>query len=270
MKEILVSKVPQDITEAELHSYIKVESSSLGVIDIVVSGPDGVDINEVANTIYMYLKSKMEEVNKSVVDHVFTYIATTTYTKNVGIVETNDRGTLDHIQKAIIVFLIGLIFGIIIAGLYYIIRLPIQTPEQIQNRLDIRYLGGIQRAKRLSLADRIVGTLRMGNEEKAMGIIAANIEEFVGKKKRILVSGTVSDDIIERFIRQLSLKWSNGDFDFIGGSDINDYADTIKKLSNSDAVILVERINKSQLKKIRDEIIRIDMSSKEIIGYVLY
>ena len=39
---------------------------------------------------------------------------------------------------------------------------------------------------------------------------------------------------------------------------------------DSDAVVLVERIDHSKLRHIKEEKDRIEMSGKDIIGYVLY
>ena len=270
LTEILSGIVPADYGDAQLDRLVKVENPSAGIINIAVSGADDVDSKMAAAAIYEYLSGRSESLSQSVSPHKLSILASSSSAVASESAPVPTAGDAKYISSALMGLLIGLVVGILAAAFFYLVALPVQIPEQIQRQLDVRYLGGVRRKKRLSLGDRLAGSLRLADEEQAMEIISANLREFSGNYKRILFTGTVPGGTIKAFADKMSM-YSKDNEGFISyGADINKDADTIKKLADSDAVVLVERMDASKLRHVNEIRERIDMSGKEILGYVLY
>ncbi len=268
LAEILKNIVPAGLVEAQIRNFVKVESPSIGIVNISATVPVGIDSNKVTREIYNYLLGQVESLSQSISAHTLSVLASSVSTQTDTFFKP--RNSTEFIKFTVMGLLIGLAAGLLAVICIYLIKLPVQTPAQIQHQLGIKYLGGIQRKKRLSLGDRLAGSLRMADEGKAMKIISANLREFLSGQKRILVTGTVSEDYIKAFSEQIAAEFKNDDIIFNHGEDINKDADTIKKLSASDAVILLERLDISKFRHINEEKERLDMSGTAILGYVLY
>ena len=268
--EILKDIVTSTVSENELHDYIRVESPTIGVIDIVVSGFSDVDSSKVASAVYDYLSSYTESVSKSITEHALTFIASSFSKSSPDERDTVSIVVSSPINSALVAFLSGLVVAALVAAIMYLIRLPIQIPDQVQQQLGIRYIGGFRKKKFLSLGDRVAGSLRMADEGEAIGLIFANLKSFIGDHNRILLTGSIDEESVKEFAEKIALVNDRSDIVFITGSDINKSASGVSALMNCDAVVLVERIDHSKLRHIKEEKDRIEMSGKDIVGYVLY
>ena len=266
LAKILDGIAPRNFSDIDLQNYVKVEIPTPGIINIVVAEADGIDSIKATEAIYGYLRHQTELFYRNVSKHELTILAS----KSTFLTEDPTSLAAVLVSSEIIALGVGFVLAILGAAAIYIIGLPIQIPQQIQRQLDIRYLGGVRRKRHLSLGDRFAGLLRMDNEEKAMEIIAANVHDFAGDHKRILVTGTVTKELLKVFTQKIAEVHRMSDVLFVHGSDINNNANTIVMLKDNDAVILVERIDESKLKRINEVKERLDMSGKEILGYVLY
>lgn len=282
LSEILDGIAPDGYSDEDLRQYVRVESPSAGIMNITVTEVDGINSRKAAEAIFAYLVDQTERFSNTVSEHELSLLASSS-TISVAdpavdhAVESTTGSTtvaspeeVGYLGTSIMGLLVGLVLAIIASIVTYLVKLPVQIPEQIQRQLDIRYLGGVRRKRNLALADRIAGTLRMGKDDKAMEIIAANLREFAGNSKQILVTGTVAEGLIKSFSDKIKSEYGRDDVVFVQGVDINKDADTVDKLAESDAVILVERLDTSRLKRVNEEKERLDMSGKEILGYVLY
>ncbi len=165
---------------------------------------------------------------------------------------------------------IGIVISVIVLSLFYVLRLPVQLPEQIQRQLAIRYHGGIKkRGKVLNPGTKLAGSLRLLDEGKAVGLIAANINEVLGAHRKILVTGSAPEGAVKAFIKSIEKALNRDGVSFDYAKDVNADAEAVSMLSNADAVLLVERLNHSKLRKVNYTKERIEMSGKEILGYVL-
>jgi capsular polysaccharide biosynthesis protein len=279
LPEILKNIVPASYSESDLSSFVTIAPKAAGLFSIVVTAPEGVDTQQAAEALYGYLSEQTDRLSQSVHKHVLASLASKsasvdsaalTGAQDSTVTAVAQASSADYVQSAVIGLLIGLVVGILFAVSVYLVTLPVQLPEQIHNQLGARYLGGVRRGKRLSFGDMLAGSLRMADEKPAMAMISANLREFAGDYKRILLTGTVSEGVIKAFAERIEKEFGDGDVFFTSGADVNKDANTIAKLADSDAVVLVERLDVSKLRCVGEEKKRLDMSGKEILGYVLY
>ena len=269
--EILKDIVTSTVSENELHDYIRVESPTIVVIDIVVSGFNDVDSSKVASAVYDYLLSFNAVIGESIAEHALTFIARSFSESSPDEGETTVSTVVSSpINSALVAFLAGLVVATLVAAVLYLVRLPIQVPDQIQQQLGIKYIGGFRKKNNLSLGDRIAGSLRIADRGEAMGLIFANLKSLIGDHSRILVTGSIDEESVKKFAEKIALVNDQTDIVFSTGSDINKSASGVSALMDCDAVVLVERIDHSKLRHIKEEKDRINMSGKDIIGYVLY
>ena len=169
---------------------------------------------------------------------------------------------------------IGVALGILIASIGYVAKLPVLVPEQPQRQLGLRYLGGIRRNKGVFLAglgDKLAGDFLLSPEVKeTIAIIVANTNELISENSKILITGTVSSTIVHEFAQRLKDTDELKTTELVVADNVNKSADAIRKLSEADSVILVERLRISTLRQIGREQERINFSGKRILGYVLY
>ena len=265
--EILKDIVPSTVSKDVLHDSIRVESPTMGVIDIAVSGIKGVDSSKVAFAVYDYLLSYTETVSKSITEHALSFVANSSdeISLSVGV-----KSFESVYSTALVAFIAGMIIAVLVAAVLYLICLPIQIPEQVQRQLGIRYIGGYRKKKFFSLGDKLAGSLRMAGEGEATGLVYANLKSFIGSNTKILITGSIDEGLVKAFADKIALINKEADVMFITGANINKCASGVNALMDSDAVVLVESIDHSRLKRIKDEKDRIEMSGKDIVGYVLY
>jgi hypothetical protein len=103
-----------------------------------------------------------------------------------------------------------------------------------------------------------------------MKIIAANLKEAIGSHRSILLTGTLPESLIREFAEKLSGAFQHPDVTLTPAADINASAESIVKLSQADAVILVERLHASGLRKVYQEKERLRLAGRDILGYALY
>lgn len=271
--EILKDIIPSNISEDLLHDNIRVESTFTGVIDIFASGFNNVDPNKVASATYDYLLSFNEVIGKSVAEHTLAFIASSFVSSSgeKSLLANSIPATVpSYISSALITFIAGLIVAALVTAVLYLVLLPIQVPDQFQQQLGIRYIGGFRKNKFLSLGDKLAGSLRIASEGEAISMIYANLKDFVGDHTKILLTGSIEEQAIKEFADKLTSVNESADIVFIVGANVNKSASSINALTECDAVVLVERIGQSRVKHIKEEKDRIDMSGKDILGYVLY
>ena len=272
LSDILKDVAGVETVDAEMINLVNIESPSVGILNITVKGNHGLNTGLAAEAIYKYLQGFTDQLSESVSDNILSVIAKKSLTSaSAGESTGNGRfNARSYVMNSVIGLLIGFVAGVLFVASIYLIRLPLQTPEQVQKLLGIRYLGGVRRKTRLSLGDRLAGSLRVSQANEAMEMISANLGEFVGNNKNILVTGTISGTVIDEFTKKLALDFKEKELSFVSGPDINKNAETVTELGKCDAVVLVERIDCSQLKHVNEVKERIDMSGKEILGYILY
>lgn len=288
--------------EKYLREMYKVSKGTFDIIRIAVFGNKDIDADKCVQAVYDYLLSKQEAVTEgSGIKHSISILSRSDSREidaSLKTLQSKQKQQLEKIEseiKSIEVLIlekpveteapvasynflsqapigaaIGITVGIFLISLLYVLRLPVQLPEQMQRQLGIKYLGGIKRrSKFLNPGAKLAGSLRMLEEDKAIKLISVNISEVLGEHRKILVTGSAPEDALEAFIKSMekTLKLENISFGF--AKDVNADAEAVSMLSDADAVLLVERLNHSRMRKVNQVKERIEISGKEILGYVL-
>lgn len=178
-----------------------------------------------------------------------------------------------RIKDGMLGLVVALVIGILLAAFVYINRLTLQTPAQAQQKLGVRYLGGVRRRRGLLfglLADALAGHYLLSEEANAMDLIAANAAELLGNQQKLLVTGSLPLKEMEAVAKKLSSTASLKGKDVVVAACVNESAEAVKKLAETDAVLLVERLCVSRLGTINGEVERIGFSGKTLLGYILY
>ncbi len=104
--------------------------------------------------------------------------------------------------------------------------------------------------------------------EEAYRIVAANITNLAKEGGVFLVTGTVGIEKIQEFMQTITPQLQKNT-KLITGADMNTTAETLKKLAECDAVILVEERGKSLGGEIRKELECAAALKKPVLGYVV-
>lgn len=264
LEDLLGNDVPAGLTKDEYVGIVSVKAPSAGILEIAARKNALIDPKIAAQAMREYLLKHNDVVTKSVTDHNLLFLSEVTTTG--GIVEEKSN----YLIPIIIGLIIGLIFCVVILTFGYFFNPSIQTPERIKNTTEIGYLGGVLHSKYKTPSGMLAGTMRMAPKEEGIELIIENMREFLHDKKSVLFTGTVEESLLQEVTQKITNKLNRDDLTIHYGTDINGNANTIRKLVESDAVVLVERLNYSKLKNVYYEKERIEMSGKPILGYMLY
>lgn len=129
-----------------------------------------------------------------------------------------------------------------------------------------------RKRKELRGLDRLIagkeGVSGRLTREEAYRIIAANITNLAKEGGVFLVTGTVGFEKIREFTQTLTPMLQKNT-KLTAGADMNTTAETLKKLAECDAVILVEEREKSVGGEIRKELECAAALKKPVLGYVV-
>lgn len=270
LTKLLENFVPKGLTEEELHQLVSVTVPLVGMIDITIPNREGIDKDKSIDAVYQYLKEHEAAISTSVANHTLTKLTIATLTGDVSEQSTTAQGNSKHLRSALIGFLLGFVIGVIAMCVVYLIRLPVQTAEYLQQQTGMWLLGGVSNKRKNGLLDKISGSQRISSEDEALPLIAANIRELAGDNKKILFIGSIPEVFIREFSEKIAPALETYGLTQQSGGNVNQSLETIKRMNESDAIVLVERVNVSRLKDVYDESTRINKSNKQILGYVLY
>lgn len=167
----------------------------------------------------------------------------------------------------------AVIFSILVVA-YYIVFIPIQTDEQIQWQTGIRYLkGGLYKRGKTFIGrwgDKLSGVDKLASEKDTKALIQANIKDALQSRyDSVLLTGCVAQTVLDSFVEELSVACKDIGTDFIAFRDVANNPLAIEALSKVQAVLFVERIDETKLKKVYRAVERVRQSDKIIIGYTL-
>lgn len=176
------------------------------------------------------------------------------------------------IRNGIFGFILGMILGCVIAIVRYLSTFTLQYALQAQDQLDIAFLGGAAPRKRYfltGLRNRLAGEHVLKPEKEALEIAGANLQLLAGENKKILLTGQVSDEELAGAASAIGAQAGSENLLLLSGSDLGNKARTIELFSQTDAVVLVERLQHSRLKKMLRDRERIAQGQKPLLGYIL-
>lgn len=104
-------------------------------------------------------------------------------------------------------------------------------------------------------------------EETRYELAAANLRNYAGDAKKLMIVGTVPTEILNTVSMKLGSLCSEKSFSI--GANLNENADTVNKLPECDAVILVEQSGVSRYGEIEKEIEAVQNVKKEIAGVIV-
>ena len=185
-------------------------------------------------------------------------------------------GKMSVIKDAAVFTVIGFVGGVLAsAALYallFVVRGTLADPDDVRNRYDASVLGAIPSGRKAkgrldSLISEHFGLPRGTTRETGERYVLANLKiAMAGKKKLLLVSSgdrACAEGLRERIAEALPEAEIR-----VGGSLCRD-AEAVEGLSETDAVLLVETLQKARHGQIRRELIRLLESGRECLGFVL-
>ncbi len=277
---------------------------NLGVITLRAFGAPGIAAEEILDALYQYLKEKQSLISETTAEHSLTqvnrskiYITDTLLAeqqnrqRNLQADAANQIETLqDEIEalrtqrpappsknfhllsNAALGFVLGLLLGLVVVIFLYMIQFPIQSPEQLQQQLGLRMLGGYNGKKRLgirALSRQLAGDYLLAPEQEALGLMAANIAQNLDGRQSVLLTGTLPEEQVSAFAGKLAKTAGLEHVRVENGGSVNKSAQSVQALADTEAVVLVERLQTSRLKEVWQEKERVEQSGKPILGYVL-
>ena len=305
LSEVFRGVLTSSYKESNLREAIQVTNDANGIITITCVGSSLVDAGEIADAVHDYLLGKKALVSEltgehsiAILDRSVLRVSDSTLADmqadqlkqkngienqinalNLEIADMQIEKPREDISRTVLMrqtmlgLLAGGFIGLALAFVRFLTVLPVQLPEQIQERFGVRYLGGVKKRVRdpfAKLAASIRGDFLFEEEGTALGLIGANLGEVIGEHKRVLLTGSLTEKENAEFAQKLALQSTLKDVDLMPAANVNKSADAVSKLAEASAVILVERLLTSKMEGVQREKDRIDMSGKEILGYVLY
>lgn len=153
--------------------------------------------------------------------------------------------------------LLGLIVGLTVVIALHLINIPLLYAEQLQDSLALRYLGSSKGA----------------GDEQAIQVLVANLDDAnKGNSKHILLIGDAAGAHRLAQIQQnlqAIYQQQGTELVFSQGAGIRHDAETIRLLSQADAVVLVETEKASSLRHIYKDLVRVQQSNKLVLGYYM-
>lgn len=157
---------------------------------------------------------------------------------------------------------IGMFGGAFLASLiiivFHLIKLPIQTHDQVKKQLKIRYLGEIN--------DACEGDTF--SEEPYRIIVASICGQTEDIQRIILLGRQASLTTVSSIANKLSEIGEGKGLFFSAGNDVFGSSETIEKLNEADGAIMVVKKNVSTIREVSKEIEKINEFSTKVMGYV--
>ena len=171
--------------------------------------------------------------------------------------------------------LIGGVGGAFLLAFYfcmiYVLSGKLHTDDELKDRFRVKILGVFALPVKTGVLcgidrwlERLEGKAVRPSEEAVLKRVTLNIQNYVGEAKKLLLTGTVSEDILKELAGKLSESLPG--IRLVVGADMNKAADTLQLLAECDGVILVEKREASKCAQIQKEKESIDALKKPIIG----
>ena len=156
----------------------------------------------------------------------------------------------------------------------YLMSDKIHSEKDLKSRFGIKILGvmpGSGVGEHTFFIDqwlyRLEGRNCSGQMEPAYDLAAANLKNYAGEAKNLLLTGTVGEEQMKELAQSLSRRLPG--FALTVGKNMAEDVDTRKKLPDCDGVILVEKAEASRAGAVQQEIEMIGNVGKEIVGAVV-
>lgn len=183
----------------------------------------------------------------------------------------------NSVKNAVKYGLIGFIAGmIVLAGVYcviYILSDAMHTADEIKACFNIPQLAVFSKkcTKKTNVIDKWIAKLegkqkKISDEDTLKGV-AASVESLAAAGSNVVLLGSKAGKSLVSFADSLNEYLPAVHFSPVADNDAT--AESIKKLSTADAVILVEERNASSMRAIAAEIEKTKMFGRKILGYIV-
>lgn len=178
------------------------------------------------------------------------------------------------IKFAVLGGVLGVFMVVFFVCVSFLMSDKVYAAKELRNRYQLKILGKLPVAgrKKPGAIDRWLNRLEdraeAKNAEREYGLIAANIRNYGGGLKSLLVIGTVTDavlcDLAERLGRELP------EVKIIFGGNVLEDASALQKLPECDGVILAEQCGMSVYGRVELEIEKARDLQKQVVGCVVF
>lgn len=276
--EVEVIAPDKELADSILKEIVKQSKEQAGTINADIRDHDLKVVNQ---TVGVRTDSALMDETKSIYNQINALqINLTTVMGNIEKLEEPVKPTTIVTQiskKELAKFgLIGLIVGVfILTGIYaciYIFSGVLATESELKDVFGCFLLGAFApQFKKKGLLDRII--YRMAGVEKRSNDtiserIAENINSLAQKGQTVLLTGTVSDEILNDTLAILKDKVV--DINLIASGSFEEDAKAIGMVANADAVVLVEARRKSKFAKVQKLLETVYNIKKPVLGYIMY
>lgn len=156
----------------------------------------------------------------------------------------------------------------------FVLSDKVYSAKELKNRFRLKVLGTLPLAetKKAGKIDRwlneMEGRACDKDEEAEYGLISANLRNYTDGAKSILVVGSADKALIDQITEKLNNKLE--DVEVTSGGNLLLNAESLKKLPECDAVVLVEQCGVSKYSSVELEIEKIQDLDKKVIGCVVF
>ncbi len=178
------------------------------------------------------------------------------------------------LKFAVLGFLLGGILAALFYGIGYLFGDKFHNEEEIKTRYACRLLGFLPKTHRKvpfefidSFLERLEGIKKPITKEKNYEIFAANVKNFSGKYRKILITGTIDTSILQEIAEAVAPYTKN--FTMTASANMLLSAETLNLINDYDAIIFVEERHKSLNSDILKEQECVVTMNKPVIGYAL-
>lgn len=306
----LLTQMPEDTYLREMVSVKryaqedKLEGDE-GLVSIKVIGTKDLDAKLAAGRMYDFLKSKQPFLEETIAPHTLTLlddsllhsvdndladkqaeqrslhataVSEITTLRNE-IEDLHEKKPMEPslwkyvIKNAVFAFVLGLMIGLVAAAFIYLAKFPLQYALQVQEQLNVPFLGGVRPKKGhllTALKNRLAGDNLLQNEQEAVSVVAANLEGLLEPGSSVLLASAMDLKVVEDAAKKLNAELKDKNITVIPGGHLGNSAQTVRALSDADGVVLLERLNVSRLRRVLSDKERLALMNKSLLGYMLY
>ena len=148
----------------------------------------------------------------------------------------------------------------------------VYSSRELKERYKVKILGKLSAGKKVGSIDawlnRLEGRACNVDEATEYRLIAANVKNYAGDMKKILVTGSADADVLAHAAE--ALKSELGEIQVVAGNNMLEDVQTVRELPECDGVILVEQCGVSKYSVVEAEIEKVFDLKKYVVGCVVF
>ena len=189
--------------------------------------------------------------------------------------EKEDSSKVAALKSAIKFGLVGGFGGAFIVAfvvcIVFLMGDKVYSAKELKGRYKVKILGKLSSGKKVGIVDawlnRLEGRTCNADETAEYRLIAANVKNYAGDMKKLLITGSAPADTLMRVAE--ALKSELGEIQTVVGNCMLEDVETVRELPLCDGVILVEQCETSKYSAIETEIEKIHDLKKSVVGCVV-